>query len=737
MRFHFGKIAFLSGIFISCTFFSQAQLFNKSKDKTEDKEETLNWMEIDTLLQPIPINRQIFTENIQKSLKVLDLKDGKADKKLFFSDEERSKQLTKTFFTDVPNLIILIENLPKAKHQEKIAYHRAVQDMLKRFNQKNIEKTEIAYFSNSVKNLRNMIIAIENNTIKNFVKKEINSYSIDNSSVLINHPKEKEQLFESYGMLYPEEMIKRLGEFYNEPFADKIVAKAAYVDPTTIMIYATSTSILSNVVRRNTDPLVQTIVQIANQSEKPNRALAFLTDIHEKKRSIAEVDKLSDDPVEYFNALVSLKKDPKNKDNIALDKEIFYRGLQFVRVVNELHERPANIRFASLMEHSAEELYFMIIGGQDEIYTSSFTWMFDRLLHKMEQKSGDLFLESIHNSYFRTFIRMCSGYGTLEPFLNTMENEAQTKLMKAFVANLEKGPAEDLEDAVDVADAFGGLKNPEILDFLRKEVQKNYERTYAANNHESRKGVIIYGLLSTIFNHAEGNLNDNLNDVIPPITNIKNENLRNENGEVIQQVLFYGDDDGKMSYGRYVPLFQNGKWSIEQNQYWIKFTSKTKNKVIIYANKPLTEPEDEVAQRKLKEHFAKNNIEPTIVIHRGHSYFLPSTIENLTPSVKVVVLGSCGGYHNLGQVLDAAPDAHIISSKQVGALSVNVPITNAINDQLLAGKDLDWVNIWNGLDNYFKRQGKAQQELFNDYIPPNKNLGAIFIKAYRKLDVME
>src|SRR5690606_7722933 len=119
MRFHFGKIAFLSGIFISCTFFSQAQLFNKSKDKTEDKEETLNWMEIDTLLQPIPINRQIFTENIQKSLKVLDLKDGKADKKLFFSDEERSKQLTKTFFTDVPNLIILIENLPKAKHQEK------------------------------------------------------------------------------------------------------------------------------------------------------------------------------------------------------------------------------------------------------------------------------------------------------------------------------------------------------------------------------------------------------------------------------------------------------------------------------------------------------------------------------------------------------------------------------------------------------------------------------------------
>jgi hypothetical protein len=38
--------------------------------------------------------------------------------------------------------------------------------------------------------------------------------------------------------------------------------------------------------------------------------------------------------------------------------------------------------------------------------------------------------------------------------------------------------------------------------------------------------------------------------------------------------------------------------------------------------------------------------------------------------------------------------------------------------------------LWNGLSTRFK--DKASREKFDDYIPPYKNLGAIFIKAYRK-----
>ena len=48
------------------------------------------------------------------------------------------------------------------------------------------------------------------------------------------------------------------------------------------------------------------------------------------------------------------------------------------------------------------------------------------------------------------------------------------------------------------------------------------------------------------------------------------------------------------------------------------------------------------------------------------------------------------------------------------------------------GKDLDWQKIWGELDVALKTNAKAY-ERFLDYIPPHKNLGAIYIKAYNKV----
>jgi len=100
-------------------------------------------------------------------------------------------------------------------------------------------------------------------------------------------------------------------------------------------------------------------------------------------------------------------------------------------------------------------------------------------------------------------------------------------------------------------------------------------------------------------------------------------------------------------------------------------------------------------------------------------------------TARIVVLGSCGGYNNLSEVLKISEDAHIISSKQVGTKTVNEPILKAINNTLLAGKDIEWLPMWRELESSFQKD-PAAREKFDDYIPPYKNLGAIFIKAYRK-----
>ena len=78
--------------------------------------------------------------------------------------------------------------------------------------------------------------------------------------------------------------------------------------------------------------------------------------------------------------------------------------------------------------------------------------------------------------------------------------------------------------------------------------------------------------------------------------------------------------------------------------------------------------------------------------------------------------------------MSISPFAHIIASKQVGSGTVNVPLILAITEALRQGKDLNWIDIW-------KTLGKTLKEnpLFEDYIPPYKNLGALFIMAYNRV----
>jgi len=156
--------------------------------------------------------------------------------------------------------------------------------------------------------------------------------------------------------------------------------------------------------------------------------------------------------------------------------------------------------------------------------------------------------------------------------------------------------------------------------------------------------------------------------------------------------------------------------------------------VLIYANLPLDNSKgddpDEKAQEHLASYLESHKLKPTIVIHRGHSYHVKYTIKQLPPSARIVILGSCGGYHNLDDVLRTCPDAHIISSKEVGTKSVNEPILRAINEDLRQGKNVEWIPMWKMLAEKFTSvEGK---ERFDNYIPPHKNLGALFLKAYTK-----
>ncbi len=711
------------------------------KRKKKEEPRIINYYGLDTLMVPVPRTRQTFHDRIDKEQKKATA--GSTDKKriYYFEDTALNGMLTRAILRDVDHLQVMIENMPdkgrdmNTNNQFKIRSLKAVTDLLVRYNADT--KIDAYYYKKLVTNLHDLLVAANEDSLMAFTKNNVNIYTLDNSKMMYeqNLP-ERTFLYTQMGKEYPKMMIKRLGEYANEQYSCDIISDAARIDPGEVFNFASSTNfLLRTSVRRCDNKLVQAIVSIADKSKTPLKAMPFLGDIYSGAKTIKEIDEITGDTDLFYRNLVRLKLEQNKIGGDTYTEELAYRSLLYVREMDELHEAKDTVRFHCIENLPAEALFYIMVYGQDEIYTSSFIGTFKRMMQRMQPMTGDQFLEHLHYDHFRTFIRMCAGYNTLSDFLSTVNEEKKLKLMKDFIAGLQKGKDNELEDAVDVADAFGSIKDSALAVFLQNEVKDNYEVSY---KESSKKGLIIYSLLSVLFNGSHASVDDQNAQKqsdklgLPPIFKVPYKSLLGDTNVVIEQFFFFGDKDGKSSYNSFLTNFKDGKWKITAEPNWVRISSTKGRPVDIYANLPLDEPQDEQAQNMLALHLTANHVHPTIVVHRGHSYHLPVTMEKLTRQSKIVMLGSCGGYHNLAVVLDHAPDAHIISSKQTGAMAVNEPIIKAINDRLLEGQDINWINMWKELDEHFAKKPDVKEK-FDDYMPPYKNLGAIFIKAYRNM----
>jgi hypothetical protein len=196
-------------------------------------------------------------------------------------------------------------------------------------------------------------------------------------------------------------------------------------------------------------------------------------------------------------------------------------------------------------------------------------------------------------------------------------------------------------------------------------------------------------------------------------------------------MYFYDDEDGDESFRAFKTIFKDSMWTItDTSALFIKITSKRGRLVEIYANKP---KEEYNGQEFLENYFDRKGIVPDVLIHRGHSYYAYKTIEKTQASTRIFILGSCGGYHNLSNIIDKAPEVNIISSKQIGVYAVNNPIVKELADNVREGRDINWQELWKKLDTRLKKEHILTYTKFLDYIPPHKNLGAIFIRAYNNL----
>ena len=700
--------------------------------------------------------RKIWHENIDKEQRRLLALDGKADDVIQISkDENINLQVADVMIRQVDLLQESIELDSTINGQMKIKNLRSLETMVRGYNN-NYRKKDYppsmapALFEGFVialmldrKNQSIEPVIVENIWAVGKIILDCFLLPVESAGV----PQARNDLTRKYCELHPEDIFIILTANPNLPFADSLIIIGGRKNIRKLYDYASGTNTLAARIRTSSDSVVKMVGKIAT-SKSGQLYLPFLDNLINHRITIADIDRVKENNLLYYKLLVQTRMDyaarmlPPVQDT-AMEMEALTSMLQskgkdvFVREINALHDKPASVRFKILDALTSAELYYLVVLSEDEIYTSSYLGVYDRIFQKMNVPRGDSLIIEMHGDYFRKFIKMAAAYNKLDNFLATMDKDNAATIMKAFIIGLERA---NEEDAVDVADSYSSIfdKNPPLAAFVLNEVKWNYKRNVL---NSDKRGTVIYSLMQALFESADTTqaqaLDLSAKLGIPPVYTVSYESLKDDAGRVIQQVFFYGDEDkdGQNSYQDFLRLFlKKPEWKVTVNptKEWIMIQSVIGKPVWIFANRPLygEDDPDDKAQHHLDDYLFDNKLQPSIYIHRGHSYHVRYSLKQIQPSAKIVILGSCGGYNNLSEVLSISPDAHIISSKQVGTKAVNEPILSAINTDLLEGNNIDWLPIWKGLTEHFKKDVVAR-ERFDDYIPPYKNLGVIFIKAYR------
>ena len=655
----------------------------------------------------------------------IDAMDGKIDKFIAMRDLDLRNAANFTYFILIDELQEAILNNDKINNDQKIIIYKEIHKEL-------FEMDE------------NELLRVLKDQVKfAYLLRWVNSYgNEDISKIMVNH---RDETFEVLSFIYPfpelekflndlpsnyiDQLLYRFSDFRKASYAQSLLEKIVIKAPETAKKYFIRNQPIYNALFMSTNPIVNKLLEINERFRNNSKAFILIDKIMNNELTLDQADVLEKDNKAYFQALLETRAKLKPIGEISLDRELNYVALEYVREVNQLHEESNETRFTGIKKLTAAELYTLIVYGEDEIFTSSFNGIYEELQAEMkaEKLTGYQLLESVGFNKFRMFIKMLSYYGKINSFLDTMTKKEREIVLKNFVGGIVDSKFR-IAEAVSVADAISAIEDKQILLIFEEEI---FRISNLKNLDDDAR--LIYGLLIELFN-PKVQVHQAFFDSIaklyfsPPIQRIEKNQLLGRDGRNVQKHFFYDDEDGEASYNSFIASFSNNSnWLITDKGEYVTVMS-TNAKVKIYANKPKN---DETAWYYADKEIATNGEDVEFIIHRGHSYYVDYTIEQIPKTTKLIMLGSCGGYNKLTSLLEASNNAQIISTKQIGSMGVNNPLIFKMAEKIRKGEDLDWKEYWDQLKVYFKGTGALTEERFYDYVPPHQNLGAKFIAAYK------
>lgn len=526
----------------------------------------------------------------------------------------------------------------------------------------------------------------------------------------------------------PDELFKKIDSYKHKRFSLKILELCAINAPLSVKRYLyNNTHPVNYILQYSKNPVVKKILEINPQLGYHSKPLLLLDDIVKNGLSPQEAIAISNDPNRLFSAMAKIISRTDYVGSYSINHEMRDYSLRFIREINDKIATGGTQPFYSVEGFGSAELYFLMLYGRDEVFTSTFNGLFNRFMQKLPNNDGDDFLRSVNHNQFRDFISLCSNFGTIKEFLAKFSPQAKNDLFLAYTSNLEK-QQDNLSGIILIAESVSNINDNQLLTLLQSNIKSEYDRVRRDSN---QVGISIYGVLSSMISGNAKTETSWYKTVsrqfkISPVASLASTALFSNNGNCIEQMYFYNDDDGRSSYINFINTYKNqGAWAVEDRNSYVRIYSQQGKLVEIFANKPEFE---ENGISAIDAYFKEKNYTPTVIVHRGHSFHTESTLEKVPASARLIFVGSCGGFYKLPIALENAPEAHIISTKQIGTKTVNDAMIYSLNENIRNGKDIVWNDFWDKM-----RDKLSSNQYFGDYIPPNKNLGAIFIRAYYKI----
>ncbi|MBS3913688.1 MAG: hypothetical protein KG003_04265 [Bacteroidetes bacterium] len=647
----------------------------------------------------------------------LDMLDGKKDTAIEFNtlaQKERGKKIYFQFIDHIQTNILR----PEFPENERLPFYKNLVQTIQ-----NLKKTNVRFLAYFEQYFSMVLNISENNGAQRdmeLLKNQV-PMALDCIPYFVGRSYAQEVMVFAAGKK-PYDVLTKYLDYNREKWFLSVLETVAKNDPNAVKQFFGTPHAVNTALKTSIDPVVLKLYDIFYEYGRASSGYTNIELVYNNKLTIDESETLVQDEKKWFQQLCILRANPNILGTYSVDQELSHYSLQQIRKINFLHDEKDEIRFASATTYNATQLYNLMVYSRDEIFTSTFLGLFKRMMQRRTDSSLFVLFKNQGLNKFRTFVQMCAGYNTLQTALNTMTKLEREMLIDEIVKDLETTGG-NLEPAVEVADIFGSITDSLLRIQMSDKLGDELRRCFLNRN---MYGARLYGLLYKLSGGSPEKITGTSVNFDIPLLDKVEVGLLFPDGKNIQQHVFFDDEDGEAAFNSFAGMFKSDvNYKFSDGPGYVKIESVKGNKVIIYCNKP----KSETGLESIRKIFEANNRYPDIVVHRGHSYHLGTTVDLLTNNVKIAILGSCGGYLNISRILDNASDAQIVSSKQVGTWTVNNPLLKGMSETLRTGDGgLDWMKLWAELDKKLKNNDK-----WGDYIPPYKNLGVRFVKAFETI----